>query len=75
MKLSLIVPCYNEGMNVIPFRDAVISAFQNCGFDYEIIFIDDGRVLAVGTHSELSESCPEYKTMVDLQKLEEERGE
>lgn len=42
MKLSLIVPCYNEGMNVIPFRDAVISAFQNCGFDYEIIFIEDG---------------------------------
>lgn len=42
MKLSLIVPCYNEGVNVIPFRDAVINAFDNCAFDYEIVFIDDG---------------------------------
>lgn len=40
----------------------------------KIIFIDDGRVKAVGTHSELYGSCPEYRTMVELQKLEEERG-
>lgn len=42
MKLSLIVPCYNEGMNVIPFRDSVVAAFENCDFDYEILFVDDG---------------------------------
>ena len=42
MKLSLIVPCYNEAENVRPFQDAVISAFEGCGYDYEIIFVNDG---------------------------------
>jgi ATP-binding cassette subfamily B protein len=43
----------------------------------KILFIDEGELLAVGTHAELYESCPEYRTMVDLQKLddlEEEHG-
>ncbi len=42
MKLSLVVPCYNEAENVALFQDAVIGAFEGCGYDYEIIFIDDG---------------------------------
>jgi len=42
MKLSLIVPCYNEAENVAPFQDAVIRAFDGCGYDYEIVFINDG---------------------------------
>ena len=42
MKLSLVVPCYNEAENVANFQKAVISAFDGCGYDYEIIFIDDG---------------------------------
>ena len=42
MKLSLIVPCYNEAENVAPFQDAVIAAFDGCGYDYEIVFINDG---------------------------------
>ena len=42
MKLSLVVPCYNEAENVLPFQQAVISAFSGCGYDYEIIFINDG---------------------------------
>ncbi len=42
MKLSLIVPCYNEAENVAAFQDAVIGAFAGCGYDYEIIFVNDG---------------------------------
>ena len=42
MKLSLIVPCYNEAENVAAFQDAVIGAFDGCGYDYEIIFVNDG---------------------------------
>ena len=42
MKLSLVVPCYNEAENVAPFQEAVLSAFAGCGYDYEIVFIDDG---------------------------------
>ncbi len=42
VKLSLVVPCYNEGENVIPFHEAVLSAFQDCGYEIEIVYIDDG---------------------------------
>ncbi len=36
----------------------------------KIIFLDDGRVTAVGTHAELLETCPDYRTMVELQQVE-----
>ena len=42
MKLSLVAPCYNEAENVQAFQDAVIGAFEGCGYDYEIIFVNDG---------------------------------
>lgn len=42
MKLSLVVPCYNEEENISLFQDAVIQAFSDCGYDYEIVFVDDG---------------------------------
>ena len=40
----------------------------------KIIFIEDGRVEAVGPHDELYRTCNEYRRMVDLQKLEDEVG-
>ena len=36
----------------------------------KIIFIDDGKILAVGPHAELCRTCPEYEVMVELQKLD-----
>ena len=41
----------------------------------KILFIDDGKLAAVGRHEDLYATCPEYQKMVDLQKLEEEGGE
>ena len=41
----------------------------------KIIMVEDGRIEAVGTHEALYRSCPSYRTMVELQKLEEEGGE
>ena len=40
----------------------------------KILFIDDGKLAAVGTHTHLYETNAEYRKMVDLQKLEEEGG-
>lgn len=40
-----------------------------------IVFLEEGRLTAVGTHDELYATCPAYRRMVDLQKLEEEGGE
>lgn len=42
MKLSLVVPCYNEAENVKAFQDAAIEAFKDCDYDFEIVFVDDG---------------------------------
>lgn len=42
MKLSLVVPCYNEAENVALFQQAVIAAFRDWEQDYEIVFVDDG---------------------------------
>jgi len=38
----------------------------------KIVFLEDGTLAAVGTHAQLCATCPEYRKMVDLQKLEEE---
>ena len=40
----------------------------------KILFLDNGRLIAVGRHEELYETCREYRKMVDLQRLEEEGG-
>lgn len=37
-----------------------------------ILFLENGELAAAGTHEELFEGCPEYRKMVELQKLEEE---
>ena len=40
MKLSLVVPCYNEAENVAVFTEQARSILQ--GIEYEIVFINDG---------------------------------
>ena len=40
-----------------------------------IVFLEDGELVATGTHTELYRTCPAYRRAVDLQKLEEEGGD
>lgn len=42
MKLSLIVPCYNEEGNVEKFLDLVNEVFDGKVEDYEFVFVNDG---------------------------------
>ncbi|MBQ8634123.1 MAG: glycosyltransferase family 2 protein [Lachnospiraceae bacterium] len=42
MKVTLVVPCYNEEKNVGMFYDVAESAFCNTSFDYDIVFVNDG---------------------------------
>ena len=42
MKLSMVVPCFNEAENVAAFQKAAIEAFSGCNYDFELIFVDDG---------------------------------
>ena len=39
----------------------------------KIVYIDDGKIVAVGSHEELLRTCPSYKAMAELQRLEAEK--
>lgn len=41
----------------------------------KIVFVEDGRVIAVGSHEALLSACPAYGRMVELQRLEDEAKE
>lgn len=41
-KLTFIVPSFNEVDNVEPFYDSFDACFASSGFEWELVFIDDG---------------------------------
>lgn len=49
-----------------------VSSVQNLD---KVLYLDNGKVLGFDTHERLVETCPDYKNMVELQKLEEEKEE
>ncbi|MCD7872703.1 MAG: glycosyltransferase family 2 protein [Clostridiales bacterium] len=60
MRLSLVVPCYNEEGNVEKFYSEVVNAFNGKVDDYEFVFVNDGS---------------RDKTYNNLKKLYEEHSE
>ena len=42
MKLSLVIPCYNEEANVRPMYEACCAALRDAVSSFEMIFINDG---------------------------------
>lgn len=48
-----------------------ISTVENMD---KIIFVEEGRIEAVGSHEELCETCEAYRRMVEMQRLEDEAG-
>lgn len=42
MKISLVVPCYNEQETVRIFYDETVKVLKEIGYDYEIIYVNDG---------------------------------
>ena len=42
-----------------------ISSLMHCN---KIIFLDEGKIIATGSHTQLLETCPKYKEIYDLQK-------
>ncbi len=42
MKISVVVPVYNEQPNVRRLYDAVSPVLDSLGHDYELLFVDDG---------------------------------
>jgi polyisoprenyl-phosphate glycosyltransferase len=40
--LSVVIPAYNEGQNVVPLYQELAAVLKGSGMSYEIIFVDDG---------------------------------
>lgn len=60
--LSIIVPIFNEEMNVVPLNNRIEQVLTNLGVFYEIIYINDGSTDAsAGILKGLSESNPSIK--------------
>src|SRR5215475_4543435 len=53
MKLSVVVPMYNEVENVVQMVDAITTALQHVEYDYELIAVDDGST--DGTREKLAQ--------------------
>lgn len=60
-KISILIPCYNEELNVEPMADALVEMFNRDlpNYDYEIVFIDnDSKDL---TRPKLRQICEKNK--------------
>ena len=53
MKLSLVIPCFNEEGNVKKMYNETVRVFDGKVSDYEFVFVDDGST--DGTYSALKE--------------------
>ncbi len=67
MKLSLIIPCYNEQDNILPFFKETVSAFQEMPKainTFEMIFVNDGSNDL--TSQNLKELYTSYSSVVSV---------
>lgn len=40
--VSIVIPAYNEGDNILPITESIKEVFTTIDYDYEIILVDDG---------------------------------
>lgn len=55
--ITVLVPCFNESMNVVPMHDAIVEQFESAlpEYDYRILFIDNHST--DGTRDKLRVLC------------------
>lgn len=67
VKLSIIVPVYNEEDNVLPMAEECASAMEGAGFDFEVVFVDDASTDK--TWARIAEARGKYANIVGLRHL------
>jgi len=65
MKLSIVVPVYNEEKNLPELFEQIVAAMQPLEMDWDVTFVDDGsRDASVEVIRQLHEQAPERVRMV-----------
>jgi glycosyltransferase involved in cell wall biosynthesis len=65
MKLSIVVPVYNEEKNLPELFEQIVAAMQPLDMDWDVTFVDDGsRDTSVEVIRQLHEQAPERVRMV-----------
>jgi glycosyltransferase involved in cell wall biosynthesis len=72
MKVSVVVPLYNEEESIRLLYEAITQAIQNVLPDYEIIFVDDGSTDATFS---LAESLARYDSRLRVLKFRRNYGQ
>jgi len=69
MKLSIIVPVYNEQDNIKPLYQAVINAIQPLKISWELIFVDDGsKDQSLGVMQEVVKNDSTHASVIVLRR-------
>jgi len=70
-KLSLVIPTYNEAINIAKLCQTVVSILDEISFDFEIIVVDDNSPDATW---KIVENLTKYDARVKLVRRMHERG-
>ena len=65
-RISLIVPCLNEGVAIPAFKQEIDRVFKECleGYAPELIFVDDGSTdRSLEMIKKMAEHSPEVKSI------------
>ncbi len=68
-KISILIPCYNEELNIIPMSEAITNLFSNelANYDWELIFIDnDSKDSSRTLLREICHKNPHIKTIFNV---------
>lgn len=72
MKVTLVVPCYNEESNVGLFYEVAEKAFCDKNFEYDMVFVNDGS--KDNTYVELKKIFKEHPERVSVVNLSRNFG-
>lgn len=64
-KISIIIPCYNEALNIEVVTHEIENVFIDLVYDFELIFVDDGsqdETLSILKSLAMKKTCIKYIT-------------